>query len=292
MRSNRKSESTRLVDRGFSIRNFQIFTVILVSVSGAYNAYQSSRAVMIAQQTYQQLQERDQETKRVQEFAKRIQEQLPNLTDASPAKAKIALASLYSLTQKESDKSILFTVSIVSDSKYLRETISDLILGDAEASTQFKQGIAAKLQKRLTAQSREAATQDQTDKTNQSKTEQTNKTNQSETDQTDKTNQFETEVKLLQQLTAERSTISGWIYLGKVSTGKTSLANEKTIKATTLPRIGTTIETNTAINLRDANGRRGNIIGVIARNSKLTVKELKRNPIDSDFEGVWAKVNR
>jgi len=247
---------------------------------------------MIAQQTYQQLQERDQETKRVQEFAKRIQEQLPNLTDASPAKAKIALASLYSLTQKESDKSILFTVSIVSDSKYLRETISDLILGDAEASTQFKQGIAAKLQKRLTAQSREAATQDQTDKTNQSKTEQTNKTNQSETDQTDKTNQFETEVKLLQQLTAERSTISGWIYLGKVSTGKTSLANEKTIKATTLPRIGTTIETNTAINLRDANGRRGNIIGVIARNSKLTVKELKRNPIDSDFEGVWAKVNR
>jgi len=218
MRSNRKSESTRLVDRGFSIRNFQIFTVILVSVSGAYNAYQSSRAVMIAQQTYQQLQERDQETKRVQEFAKRIQEQLPNLTDASPAKAKIALASLYSLTQKESDKSILFTVSIVSDSKYLRETISDLILGDAEASTQFKQGIAAKLQKRLTAQSREAATQDQTDKTNQSKTEQTNKTNQSETDQTDKTNQFETEVKLLQQLTAERSTISGWIYLGKVST--------------------------------------------------------------------------
>jgi len=292
MRSNRKSESTRLVDRGFSIRNFQIFTVILVSVSGAYNAYQSSRAVMIAQQTYQQLQERDQETKRVQEFAKRIQEQLPNLTDASPAKAKIALASLYSLTQKESDKSILFTVSIVSDSKYLRETISDLILGDAEASTQFKQGIAAKLQKRLTAQSREAATQDQTDKTNQSKTEQTNKTNQSETDQTDKTNQFETEVKLLQQLTAERSTISGWIYLGKVSTGKTSLANEKTIKATTLPRIGTTIETNTAINLRDANGRRGNIIGVIARNSKLTVKELKRNPIDSDFEGVWAKVSR
>jgi len=273
MTINRKSEPKKLVGRGFSLRDLQIFTVVLVSVSGAYNAYQSSRAAASAQQISQQLQEIDQETKRVQEFSKRIQDQLPNLTDTNRAKAKIALASLYSLAQQESDKSILFTVAIVSDEKALRETISDLILGDASASTRFKQGIAAKLQKRLTAQSREAATQ-------------------GSQEQTDKTNQSETEVKLLQQLTAERSTISGWIYLGKVSTGKTNLANDKTIKATTLPRFGTTIETNTPINLRDVDGRRGNIIGVIARNSKLTVKELKRNPIDSDFEGVWAKVNR
>lgn len=252
------------------LRYLQILTAVLVSVFGAFTSWQAHKAATSAQDTSNRLQAIRQEIERKQEFAKRIQEQLPNLTDTTPAKAKIALASLYSLAEEESDKSILFTVAIVSDNPALRETISDLILGDAKASDGFKKDITAKLQKRLTAQSREAATQDQVDKTNRN----------------------ETEVKLLQQLTSERSTIAGWVYLGKVPVGRNNLANDKTIKAANLPAIGTSIEADTSINLRDADGRRGNIIGVIARNSKLTVQALRRNPIDSQFEAVWAQVSR
>jgi hypothetical protein len=270
MASNRESEARKSTGGGFPLQNLQIVTAILVSLFGIFTSWQSYKAAASAQYTSNRLQEIDQETKRVQEFAKRIQDQLPNLTDTSPAKAKIALASLYSLAKQESDKSILFTVAIVSDNEALRQTISDLILGDASASAGFKRGIEVKLQKRLTAQSRETATQDQTDRTNRA----------------------ETEVKLLQQLTAERPTINGWVYLGKVPRGTNTLANDKTIKANTLPAAGTTIEADTSINLRDLDGRRGNIVGVIARNSKLTVQELKRNPIDSTFEAVWAKVSR
>lgn len=271
MTSDRESQAKQSADGRSLLQNLQILTAVLVSLFGIFTGWQSYQAAASAQYTSNRLQEIDQETKRVQEFAKRIQEQLPNLTDTSPAKAKIALASLYSLAKQESDKSILFTVAIVSDNEALRQTIADLILGDASASPEFKKDIEAKLQKRLTAQSREAATQDQTDKTNRT----------------------ETEVKLLQQLTSERPSISGWVYLGKVPRGTNTLADDdKTIKATTLPGIGTNIEANTSINLRDMGGRRGNIIGVIARNSKLTVQELKRLPINSNFEAVWARVAR
>jgi hypothetical protein len=270
MNSDRESEPHKPVDGRFPLQNLQIITAILVSLFGIFTSWQSYQAATNAQHTSNRLQEIDQETRRVQEFARRIQDQLPNLTDKNPAKAKIALASLYSLAKEESDKSILFTVAIVSDNEALRQTIADLILGDASASGGFKRDIEAKLQKRLTAQSREAATQDQTDKANRT----------------------ETEVKLLQQLTAERPTISGWVYLGKVPTGTNTLADDRTIKTTTLPNVGTTIEADTAINLRDIGGRQGNIIGVIARNSKLTVQELKRRQIDSNFEAVWAKVTR
>ncbi|QZZ19674.1 hypothetical protein J5X98_20420 [Leptothermofonsia sichuanensis E412] len=270
MNSDRESEPHKPVDGRFPLQKLQIITAILVSLFGIFTSWQSYQAATSAQHTSNRLQEIDQETRRVQEFARRIQDQLPNLTDKNSAKAKIALASLYSLAREESDKSILFTVAIVSDNEALRQTIADLILGDASASGGFKRDIEAKLQKRLTAQSREAATQDQTDKANRT----------------------ETEVKLLQQLTAERPTISGWVYLGKVPTGTSTLADDRTIKATTLPNVGTTIEADTAINLRDIGGRQGNITGVIARNSKLTVQELKRRQLDSNFEAVWAKVTR
>ena len=195
---------------------------------------------------------------------------MPNLTDSSPAKAKIALASLYALASEDSDKSILFTVAIVSESEALRQTISDLILSDTSASDGFKKGIELELQKRLTAQSREAATQDQAETVGD----------------------VETEVKLLQQLTSERPSIKGWLYLGKSSKGTSTLASDKTIKSTTLPNIGETIEANTSINLRDSAGPRGKITGVIARNSKLKIEGLTKQPINAEFDAVWADVSR
>lgn len=253
-----------------SLQSLQILTAILVSFFGAITSWQSYRASEIAQITSIQLESIEQENQRVQEFSKRIQDQLPNLTDPNPAKAKIALASLYSLAREDSDKSILFTVAIVSDNNSLRETMADLIMSDPRASGTFKDDVRAKLQKRLTAQSREALAQDQTDLANRNAT----------------------EVKLLQNLTAERPKINGWLYLGKVPTGQNALAGDKTIKAATLPPIGTVVEADTSINLRNLSSRRGDIIGVISRNSKLKIQEIQRRRIDSRFEAVWAKVER
>ena len=256
------------------LENLQIYTAILVSLFGIFTSWQSFRASEAAQENGRQLQAIDQRTKRVQEFSKRIQDQLPNLTDRDPAKAKIALASLYSLGETDLDKSILFTVAIVSESKDLRETITDLIASDPSASPEFKKDIETKLQKRLTAQSREAAAQDSTDNNN-------------------RVSGAKEEVKLLQQLTADRSQIDGWVYLGKVLPGSNNLAEDKTIKATSIPAVGGSVQADTSINLRDAGSRQGNIIGAISRNSTLKVEELKQRPIpNSKFVAVWARVSR
>ena len=168
------------------------------------------------------------------------------------------------------DKSILFTVAIASESEALRKTIYDLILSDTSASDGFKKDIGLELQKRLTAQSREAATKDQPDKVDD----------------------VETEVKLLQQLTSERPSIRGWLYLGKAPKDTSALASDKTIKSTTLPNIGETIEADTSINLRDSVGPRGKITGVIARNSKLKIESITKQPINAQYDAVWADVSR
>ena len=256
--------------QGFSLGNLQIITATLVAIFGAYTSWQSHIAAQNSEYTSNQFKEVEQETERIQEFSKRIQDQLPNLTDISPAKAKIALASLYALASDESDKSILFTVAIASESEALRKTIYDLILSDTSASDGFKKDIGLELQKRLTAQSREAATKDQPGKVDD----------------------VETEVKLLQQLTSERPSIRGWLYLGKAPKDTSALVSDKTIKSTALPNIGETIEADTSINLRDSVGPRGKITGVIARNSKLKIEGITKQPINAQYDAIWADVSR
>ena len=140
------------------LQKLQIATAILVSIFGIYTSWQSNKAANSSSENSKvldkikvELQQRELETQRVQEFTKRIQDQLPNLAGDSPTKAKIALASLYSLTANEADKSILFTIAIVSESEAMKSTIKDLILEDPSATNEFKEQIRIKLSKRLTA---------------------------------------------------------------------------------------------------------------------------------------------
>jgi hypothetical protein len=263
------------------LQKLQIATAILVSVFGIYTSFQSNKAANSASKNSEtlnqitiDLQRRELETKRVQEFAKRIQEQLPNLAGDSPTKAKIALASLYSLTASEADKSILFTIAIVSENEAMKGTIKDLILEDPSATNEFKDQIRTKLSKRLTAIS------------NDSKATESNSQSAKQTT---------IEKKLLQELTQQQPTIIGWIYIGKVKSDSLTLEeSDKTIKSDKIPSADVLFETVTSVNLREnaPTGRGlGVIKGILPENSKLKVKSIKKTQINPDYDAVWVQVS-
>jgi hypothetical protein len=263
------------------LQKLQIATAILVSVFGIYTSFQSNKAANSASKNSEtlnqitiDLQRRELETKRVQEFSKRIQEQLPNLAGDSPTKAKIALASLYSLTASEADKSILFTIAIVSENEAMKGTIKDLILEDPSATNEFKDQIRTKLSKRLTAIS------------NDSKATESNSQSAKQTT---------IEKKLLQELTQQQPTIIGWIYIGKVKSDSLTLEeSDKTIKSDKIPSADVLFETVTSVNLREnaPTGRGlGVIKGILPENSKLKVKSIKKTQINPDYDAVWVQVS-
>ena len=252
------------------LQKLQIATAILVSIFGIYTSWQSNKAANSASENSKvldkikvDLQQRELETKRVQEFTKRIQEQLPNLAGDSPTKAKIALASLYSLAANEADKSILFTIAIVSENEAMKSTIKDLILEDSSATNEFKEQIRIKLSKRLTAISNDSKTTERNPKFSQ---------------------QASVEKKLLQQLTQQQPKIIGWIYLGKVKSDSLLLESDKTIKSNQVPADNVLIETLISVNLREnaPSGRGlGAIRGILPENSKLKVQSIKKTQINS-----------
>lgn len=261
------------------LQKLQITTAILVSIFGIYTSWQSNKAANSSSENSKvldkikvELQQRELETQRVQEFTKRIQEQVPNLAGDSPTKAKIALASLYSLTANEADKSILFTIAIVSESEAMKSTIKDLILEDPSATNEFKEQIRIKLSKRLTAIS------------NDSKATESN---------SQSAKQVSVEKKLLQQLTQQQPKIIGWIYIGKVKSGSFILESDKAIKSNQIPSTNAFFETVTSVNLREnaPTGRGlGVINGILPDNSKLKVQSIKKTQINSVYDAVWVQV--
>lgn len=261
------------------LQKLQIATAILVSIFGIYTSWQSNKAASSASENSKVLdeikvkfQQRELEIKRVQEFTKRIQEQLSNLAGDSPTKAKIALASLYSLAENEADKSILFTIAIVSENEAMKSTIKDLILEDLSATNEFKEQIRIKLSKRLTAIS------------NDSKATENN---------SQLAKQASVEKKLLQQLTQQQPKIIGWIYLGKVKSDSLTLESDKTIKSNQVPSVNALIETSISVNLReDAPSGRGLgvIKGILPENYKLKVQNIKKTQINSIYDAVWVQV--
>lgn len=96
------------------ITKLQIAVAIMVPFFGIINTWQS-------QYLQTQLQQVKQEAERKQQFAGSIQSQLNNLTGNDPTKAKVALASLYTLAREEGDKAILFTIAIVSQNEELKK---------------------------------------------------------------------------------------------------------------------------------------------------------------------------
>ncbi|MDJ0773225.1 MAG: hypothetical protein QNJ49_07310 [Mastigocoleus sp. MO_167.B18] len=262
------------------LQKLQIVTAILVSIFGIYTSWQSNKAAESATDALEsldkikvELKERELETKRIQEFSRRIQDQLPNLAGNSPTKAKIALASLYSLAASETDKSILFTIAIVSENEAMKSTIRDLILEDSSATNEFKEQIRTKLGKRLTAISSDS------------------KTTESDSQIA---KQASVEKKLLQQLTQQRTKIVGWVYLGKVKSGSLTLEDDKTIKSNQVPSANAIVETSISVNLRKnaPTGRGlGVIEGILPEDSKLKIQSLKKIQINSTYDAVWAEIS-
>ncbi|MDJ0696691.1 hypothetical protein [Mastigocoleus sp. MO_188.B34] len=262
------------------LQKLQIVTAILVSIFGIYTSWQSNKAAESATDALEsldkikvELKERELETKRIQEFSRRIQDQLPNLAGNSPTKAKIALASLYSLAASETDKSILFTIAIVSENEAMKSTIRDLILEDSSATNEFKEQIRTKLGKRLTAISSDS------------------KTTESDSQIA---KQASVEKKLLQQLTQQRTKIVGWVYLGKVKSGSLTLEDDKTIKSNQVPSADAIVETSISVNLRKnaPTGRGlGVIEGILPEDSKLKIQSLKKIQINSTYDAVWAEIS-
>jgi hypothetical protein len=255
------------------LAKLQIAIAIMVPLFGALSAYQANQASSTLQALQTELQQVRQETERKQKFAERIQSQLENLTGGNPAKAKIALASLYTLAKEEDDKSILFTIAIASDNAAMKNTISDLVQEDTTASSGLKKKIKAKLSNILTAAS--------------------------ETDHPSKqeggtTKDVKIEQKLLESLTKQQETFSGWIYLGKVKKGS-SLLEDKSVQASSIPESGgrQTVKTATSINLRSnpptARGL-GSINGVLAGGLVVRVDDVKPSDIDATYTAIWAKV--
>ncbi|MFM7753175.1 MAG: hypothetical protein ACKO58_02090 [Cyanobium sp.] len=255
------------------ITKLQIAVAIMVPVFGAISTWQASQAAATLQSLQAELQQVRQETERKQKFAERIQSQLDNLTGGNAAKAKIALASLYTLAREEDDKSILFTIAIVSDNAAMKNTIADLVLEDTMASSDLKKKIKAKLGNILTA----ASEADRPSKVEEGKAK-----------------DVAVEKRLLESLTKQQETFSGWIYLGKVKKGSI-LLEDKSILTNTIP-VGKSrqlIKTTTSLNLRSTPPTTrglGAINGVIARGLVVRVDEVQKSDIDGSYAAIWARV--
>ena len=247
------------------LTTLQIMVAVMVPVFGVLNACQS-------QSIQSQLQQVKQEAERKQQFAGSIQSQLNNLTGASPTKAKVALASLYTLARDESDKLILFTIAIVSQNQELKETAATLVGDDATASQEFKDKVILKLGKIVDPFGNGSPAAKGASKPDLS-----------------------TEKRLLEQLTQEKKNLSGWIYLGKARQGLSLLGEDKTIANAEIPSNNQQISTLTAVNLRDAaaTGRSlGRVQGILSKGTNARVQEIKRTPLStgSQNDAVWAKV--
>ena len=130
MRDNKPHDKSSSSNQSM-INKLQIAVAIMVPFFGIVNTWQS-------QYLQTQLQQVKQEADRKQQFARSIQSQLNNLTGSDPTKAKVALASLYTLAREEGDKAILFTIAIVSQNEELKKTIASLVADDSELSQGFK----------------------------------------------------------------------------------------------------------------------------------------------------------
>lgn len=248
------------------VTKLQIAVAIMVPFFGVINACQS-------QYLQAQLQQVRQESERKQQFAGSIQAQLDNLTGQDATKAKVALASLYTLAKEESDKTILFTIAMVSGSKALRDTIADLVLEDTAASLTYKEQLRLKLGKIVSEASQDnglAADPEAGSKKDVS-----------------------AEKRLLEQLSNEEDVLKGWIYLGKAKKGSNLLLEDKTAGIEKIPAGVNDINLTTSVNLREsAPSPRslGRIIGIVSKGSKVTVEEVKKKQIDKVSDAVWARV--
>ncbi|MFQ6537915.1 MULTISPECIES: hypothetical protein [Aphanothece] len=241
----------------------QIAVAIMVPFFGVVNTWQS-------QYLQTQLQQVRQEAERKQQFAGSIQSQLDNLTGKDPTKAKVALASLYTLAKEEGDKTILFTIAIVSQNEELKKTIASLVADDSAASQEFKDKLISKLGRIVDVHGRTSSASDSRPQ-----------------------NDLSTEKQLLEQLTQDKKNLSGWMYLGKSAAGGNQLGSDKTVTSSRVPGKNEEITLQTACNLRETapTGRAlGSIKGIVSKGTKARVQEIKRKTLDGSSEAVWGRV--
>jgi hypothetical protein len=244
------------------INRLQIAVAVMVPFFGIVNTWQS-------QYLQTQLQQVKQEAERKQQFAGSIQSQLNNLTGVDQTKAKVALASLYTLAREEGDKAILFTIAIVSQNEELKQTIASLVADDSSLSQVFKDKLISKLGRIVDISGRGSSTP--------------GSKNQPD---------ISTEKRLLEQLTQDKKNLSGWIYLGKTATGSNQLGQDRTILSTTIPGMNQLVTLRTSVNLRDSaptNRALGSIQGIVGKGTKAMVQEIKSKPIDGSSAAVWGK---
>jgi len=218
-----------------------------------------------------QLQQVKQESERKHQLAQSIQSQLNNLTGSDQTKAKVALASLYTLAREEDVKAILFTIAIVSQSAELKQTIASLVADDGRLSRELKDRLIAKLGKIVDDSSRGVATPG-----------------------TASSPDVSTEKRLQERLTQDQTDLVGWIYLGKTPTGGNQLGQDKTIIGDIVPAIDQLVTLQTSASLRElapTSRAFGSIKGILAKGTEAKVQKIKRKPIDASSEAVWAEVS-
>jgi len=263
LNNNRSREDLNIKNQSL-ITKLQIAVAIMVPFFGVVNTWQS-------QYLQTQLQQVKQEAERKQQFAGSIQSQLDNLTGKDPTKAKVALASLYTLAKEEGDKAILFTIAIVSQSEELKKTIASLVADDNTASQEFKDKLISKLGRIVDVNSRKSSS------ASDSKPQ----------------NDLSIEKQLLEQLTQDKKNLSGWIYLGKSATGSNQLGQDKTITNSRVPGKNEPITLQTSVNLRETaptSRALGSIKGIVSKGTKAQVQEIRRKSIDGLSDAVWGKV--
>jgi hypothetical protein len=263
MRDNKPHDKSSSSNQSM-INKLQIAVAIMVPFFGIVNTWQS-------QYLQTQLQQVKQEADRKQQFARSIQSQLNNLTGSDPTKAKVALASLYTLAREEGDKAILFTIAIVSQNEELKKTIASLVADDSELSQGFKDRLISKLGKIVDTSNRGISV--------------TEMKNQPD---------ISTEKRLLERLTQDKKNLSGWIYLGKTVINGSRLGQDKTIVSDTVPKESQQVMLQTSVNLRDAaptNRALGGIKGIIGKGTNVTVKEIRRKSLDEASQAVWGEVS-
>ncbi len=259
------------------IKNLSIFTASVVSLSGAFQAWSSTRITQALE-----------EARRTQAFSKQILEQMDNLTGDNETKGKVALVGLYVIATNDRDKLNIANIALQSGKNSLRDAAAFLLGQECRESPQLS---TCKNALEMLARAEDVNVQKQVRKEelmNQSST--GPKSDDPVVNVQVRASPVSMAIEEITTAKIAQSDLQGWIYLGKADrTG--SFKDDRTINVRTKPQANASVTTTTSVYLRDKGTiRSGSSLGIIPKGQVLKVYAVSSTPLGGGLEAIWAKV--
>jgi hypothetical protein len=259
------------------IKNLSIFTASVVSLSGAFQAWSSTRITQALE-----------EAKRTQAFSSQILDQMDNLTGDNDTKGKVALVGLYVIAANDRDKLNIANIALQSGKDSLREAAAFLLRQECTDNLQVS---TCKNALEMLQREQDLIVQDQI------RNQDLNNVSSSGSGSEDPVVNVQVKASpvsmAIEEITTARiaqSDLQGWIYLGKADRSG-NFKEDRTIDVQTKPQANDSVTTTTSVYLRDKGTiRSGSSLGIIPKGQILKVFEVNSTSLGGGLEAIWAKV--